>query len=65
MKPPETADAGQGLTLDQRRSFQKLPLAERERQMAEQADRMAPHYEATDAVREREEWQGGDVVEPS
>lgn len=51
------------LTLEQRRAFLKLPLEERHRLLAEQADRMIAHYESEQEVREREEWQGGDIVE--
>jgi len=60
---PTTA-TDQALTLAQRRAFMKLPLDERRRQLAEQADRMAEHYESEPEVRERAEWQGGDIVEP-
>lgn len=49
------------LTLDERRAFMKLPVEERRRKLAEQADRMIEHYEPAGA--EREEWQGGDIVE--
>jgi hypothetical protein len=58
--PPET---DRTLTLAQRRAFLKLPLEERRRQMAEQAERMAAHYESEAGTRERKEWQGGDIVE--
>jgi hypothetical protein len=60
-----TAEQEQGLTLEQRRRFLALPLEERRRQMAEQAARVAEHYESAEAVKEREVWQGGDLVEPS
>lgn len=63
MTNPRTADTEQGLTLEQRRGFLKLPVEVRRRQMAEQADRMVQHYESPDQVCEREEWQGGDIVE--
>jgi len=51
------------LTLEQRRAFLKLPLEERRRILAEQADLMIEHYEAESAREERAEWQGGDIVE--
>ncbi len=38
-----------------------VPMNERRRLLASQADEMAAHYTAT-AV-EREEWQGGDIAE--
>ncbi len=41
--------------------FLLLPLAERRRIMAEQADRLIVHYEETSS--ERREWQAGDFVE--
>jgi hypothetical protein len=43
---------------------QPLTLAQRRRQMAEQAERMAAHYESDDETRERDEWQTGDTIEP-
>ena len=47
-------------TID-RRAHLKLSLEERRRQLAEQADKLALHYENT--KKEREKWQGGDLVE--
>jgi len=41
----------------------KLPLAERRRQLAEQAELMVKHYESEPEEKEREQWQGGDIVE--
>jgi hypothetical protein len=58
------AERVQGLTLAQRRAYMKLPLAERRRQLAEQAELMVEHYEAQSETVERELWQGGDIVEP-
>ena len=51
------------LTLDQRRDFMKLPLQERRKILAQQAARLVKHYEAEPESTEREQWQGGDVVE--
>ena len=45
------------------REFMKLPIEERRRILAEQAEQMAEHYEEESARRERELWQGGDIVE--
>jgi hypothetical protein len=51
------------MTLEQRRAFLKLSLAERRRILSEQAEGAASHYESEQSVREREVWQGGDIVE--
>jgi len=45
------------------REFIKLPIEERRRILAEQAEQMVEHYEEESARRERELWQGGDIVE--
>lgn len=50
-------------TLEERRSFLKLPLAERRRRLAEQAEQMGERYDQEVARKERAEWQGGDIVE--
>jgi hypothetical protein len=47
--------------LRERQAFMRLPLADRRRVMAEQAQKIAKHYEQTTA--ERELWQGGDIVD--
>ena len=51
------------LTLEDRRSFLKLPLEERCRRLAEQADQLVEHYNQESSSEERAEWQGGDVIE--
>ena len=48
-------------TLSPQLSFMQLPLDERRRVMAEQAQQMVAHYEQT-AV-ERQEWQAGDFID--
>jgi hypothetical protein len=58
-----SAETARGLTLAERRAYMKLPLAERRRQLAEQAELMAKHYESQPETAERELWQGGDIVE--
>lgn len=63
MKDAETSSTDQPLTLDERRAFLKLPLAERRRRMAEQAKNMVDEYEGADATRERRDWQGGDFAD--
>lgn len=51
------------LSLDERRAFLKLPLDERRRRLAEQADKLAGQYEQPAERSERMIWQGGDIVE--
>ncbi len=51
-------------SVGQRRAFLKLPLDERRRILAAQAERMVGYYEQEANSREREEWQGGDIIEP-
>lgn len=60
----QTAKVNQGLSLSQRRAYMRLPLAERRRRLAEQAERMVEHYAQEPERIERETWQGGDIVEP-
>lgn len=55
-----TAATGQPLTLQERRALMKLPVIERRRLLAEQADRMCAHYEEDTRWRELHE---GDIVE--
>jgi hypothetical protein len=50
-------------SLARAREFLKLPIEERRRILAEQAEEMVEHYEEESARRERELWQGGDIVE--
>lgn len=50
----------QPLTLEERRAFLRLPLAERRRILAEQAESLQAHYEEDTEWRE---FQGGDIVE--
>ena len=50
-------------SLAQRRAFLKLPLEERRRILAQQADQTAEHYELESERTDREHWQGGDIVE--
>lgn len=63
MSQVNTTDASQRWTLEQRRAFMKLPLAERRRHMAEQAERMLVYYQSAEEAAERQAWQGGDIVE--
>jgi len=51
------------LTFADRLAFMKLSIEERRRILAEQAEQMAESYAEESARRERELWQGGDIVE--
>lgn len=51
------------LTLAKRLAFMKLPIEERRLILAEQAEAMIAEYELEANRRERELWQGGDIVE--
>lgn len=59
----ENVETQRALSLADRRAFMKLPLEERRRRLAEQAEKMAEHYESEQERAEREAWQGGDIVE--
>ena len=61
----QTEVSDRALALTERRAFMKLPLEERRRRLAEQASQMAEHYEGRTEAIEREDWQGGDLVECS
>jgi len=43
--------------------FLRLPIEERRRILAEQAEQIVEHYEEESARLERELWQGGEIVE--
>ncbi len=58
LKEPIHTDSSAGL--GSRRAFMLLPLSERQRLMAEQAERFADEYEADPEWRE---WQGGDILD--
>ncbi len=60
----QKTETEQGLTLAQRRDYMQLPLEERRRRLEAQADRLAEHYGQEPQRKEREAWQGGDIVEP-
>ena len=48
------------LTISQRRDFLKLPIAERRRILAQQANKLAEHYQKDT---EWQEWSVGDIIE--
>jgi hypothetical protein len=60
-----TESQDQILGLKERRAFMRLPMEERQRQLAEQAADFAEGYRGQTEELEREEWQGGDIVECS
>jgi acyl-CoA reductase-like NAD-dependent aldehyde dehydrogenase len=47
--------------LERLRKFMELPLEERREILRRQAEELKQHYE--DTADERQEWQGGDIVE--
>ena len=49
------------ITLKERRAHLKLSIEKRRKQLAEQAENLAHHYETE--KKEREAWQGGDILE--
>ena len=51
------------LTLADRIAFLKLPIEERRRILAQQAEAVIADYELESNRQERELWQGGDIVE--
>jgi len=51
------------MTIQIKRAFLDLPLAERRRILLQQAENAANQYEIEQSVHEREAWQGGDIVE--
>ena len=57
----EIDDEGETSALQQRREFMDRPLEERRKIMAQQAEELKHHYE--DTLDEREEIQGGDIIE--
>lgn len=63
LKENDLSTLEDAMTLDQRRAFLKLPIAERRRILAQQAEQAVRQYESDESLREREAWQGGDIVE--
>jgi hypothetical protein len=63
LKQNDLVSSEEPITLEQRRAFLKLPLAERRKILSRQAEDAATHYESNQSVQEREGWQGGDIVE--
>ena len=46
------------LTIDQRRAFLRLPLEERRKLLAIQAEQLVVYYESASNQTQREDWQG-------
>ncbi len=63
MSSSDAKTTEQGLTLDERRAFMRLPLEERRRRMADQAEKMTDYYQSPAEVKQRQDWQGGDLVD--
>jgi hypothetical protein len=59
----DTIETTAPLTLADRLAFMRLPIEERRRLLAKQAEAMIDEYELESNRRERELWQGGDIVE--
>ena len=64
IRPEKTAKVDHELTLAQRRAYMQLPLEERRKRLAAQADQMAAYYEQEPERTERIARQGGDIAEP-
>lgn len=58
-----TTQVDQPASLTERRAFLQLPLDERRKRLAVQAEHMVQEYETEPELTERIEWQGGDIVE--
>lgn len=58
-----TATQMQIMTIEQRRMFLSMPIEQRRRLMNEQAAKMIEHYNSEQETKDREEWQGDDIVE--
>ncbi len=63
MSSSDAKTTAQGLSLDERRAFMRLPLEERRRRMADQAEKMTDFYQSQAEVKRRQDWQGGDLVD--
>ena len=63
MSSSDAKTTEQGLSLDERRAFMRLPLEERRRRMADQAEKMTDFYQSQAEMNQRQDWQGGDLVD--
>ena len=62
LKQNDLTSPHETLTIEHRRSFLKLPLGERRKILSQQVEQ-ARYFESEDSFSEREDWQGGDIVE--
>jgi hypothetical protein len=51
------------ITLEKRREFLKLSVEKRREILSKQANEIISHYKNEDEQKQREDWQGGDIVE--
>ena len=63
LKEKEIAKTAPVMSIAERLAFMELPLEARRKILVEQAEQAARFYEDEQATRERELWQGGDIVE--
>lgn len=62
LKQNDLVSPEEAMTLEQRRAFLKLPLAERRTILSQQAEEAARLYESDQNIGEPEVWQGDDIV---
>jgi hypothetical protein len=55
MSSSDAKTTEQGLSLDERRAFMRLPLEERRRRMADQAEKMTDYYQSSAEVKQRQD----------
>ncbi|MDX6528828.1 MAG: hypothetical protein QOH41_1118 [Blastocatellia bacterium] len=63
LKEKEIVETAPAMSIAERLAFMELRLEARRRILIEQAKNAARLYEEEQATRERELWQGGDIVE--
>jgi len=63
LKEKEIVETASEMSIAERLAFMKLPLETRRRILVKQAEQAARFYEEELATRERELWQGGDIVD--
>ena len=65
MLPKKTAKVDQELSLAQRRAYMQLPLEERRKRLAAQADQMAEHYEQEQSAQSASPGREGTLSSPN
>jgi hypothetical protein len=63
LKEKEIVETASVMSIAERLAFMELPLETRRRILVKQAEQAARFYEEEQATRERELWQGGDIVD--